>query len=221
MISNNELTLSSNNRYFLHTPVQCNDENGKRQSQSILIDNITDNSLWNMNTEKLKCSLLSSSSQQYATQKGSSSLSSMNTEKCRNVSVYADANKQNIISGYISFDDYTNINPAAILNAPGAAPLTPGSTPLTPGSTPLTPGPSPSPAPMSPGATPAPTQNLGVALNNYLNPKPSPGGSPGGIPTEGFSVMQMDPFSIFRFYFISLFVIFIYILHRMSKKLLR
>jgi len=109
MISKNELTLSSNNRYFLHTPVQCTDENGKRQTQSILIDNITDNSLWNMNTEKLKCSLLSSSSQQYTKisqinvdKKDDSSLPSANTEKCRNVSVYADANKKNVISGYIS-----------------------------------------------------------------------------------------------------------------------
>jgi len=235
MISNNELTLSANNRYFLHTPVQCNDENGKRQTQSILIDNITDNSLWNMNTEKLKCSLLSSSSQQYtsvnqisADQNGSSSLSSMNTEKCRSVSVYADASKNKVISGYITLDDYKNLDPSAVLKTPGSMPLAPGATPeptqnqvnLTPNATSvLTPGPATGASPsLTPGASPSLT----------------PVASPGPSPKEGFStlidetdLLETNAFhkiknnSIIRFYFISLFVIFIYILHRMSKKLIR
>jgi len=234
MISNNEITLSANNRYFLHTPVQCNDENGKRQTQSVLIDNITDGSLWNMNTEKLKCSLLSSSPQQYtsvnqisAAQKGAS-LSSGNIEQCRSVSVYADANKKKVISGYITLDDYKNLDPSAVLNAPGSMPLTPSA--VTPGPTPPPPGPST----MTPGPSPAPTQNLGQFLNDYLNPKPSPAGSPAGTQKEGFStlinetdLLETNAFhkiknnSIIRFYFVSLLVIFIYILHRISKKLLR
>ena len=240
MISNNELTLSANNRYFLHTPVQCNDENGKRQTQSVLIDNITDGSLWNMNTEKLKCSLLSSSPQQYASinqisaEKKGASLSSGNIEQCRSVSVYADASKKKVISGYITLDDYKKVDPAAVLNTPGTIPLTPGTIPLTPGTIPgptqnpgnptsnavpvLTPGASPS---LTPGTTPGPTTGASPSL--------TPGTTPGANPKEGFSTLinETNAFhkiknnSIIRFYFVSLFVLFIYILHRMSKKLIR
>lgn len=223
MINNNQLTISENNRYFLHTPIQCIDENEKMQTQSVLIDNISDNSLWNANTEKLKCSLLSSSAQQYtninqisAAKKGAS-LSSANKEQCRSVSVYADKTKKNIISGYITLDDYKNLDPVAVLNSPGSA---------SNGSPGASPGSSPSASPSaSPGASPgaSPEKSLGESLN------PSPGGST----TETFStltnetdLLKTNAFhkikndSIVRFYFISLLVIFIYIIYRICKKML-
>jgi hypothetical protein len=212
-ITNNELTLSADNRYFLHTPVQCTDENGKLQTQSVLIDNISDNSLWNMNTEKLKCSLLSTSSQQYssvnqiAAEKKGASLSSASTEKCRSVSVYADVDKKNVISGYITLDDYKNVNPSAVLNSPGASP---GSIPLSPGAAP------------------------GAISSKTISPSPSPTVStnPGKISTtEQFSTLinendlletnayyKIKNNSVLRFYFISLFVIFVYILHKIYCK---
>lgn len=225
-ISNNELILSANNRYFLHTPIQCTDENGKLQSQSILIDNISDNSLWNMNTEKLKCSLLDTTTNQMSSEKQGTPLSSGDTQKCRSVSVYADADQQKVISGHISLDDYKNVNPIAVLNTPGQRPSkSPVISPV------LSPGPTPGPIP-TPGATPAPTQNLGSALNNYLNPMPSPGPSPGALSAENFETLMNEPDlihsnvfhkirnnSVLRFYFISLFIIIVYILHRMCKKI--
>jgi len=236
MINNNELTLSKDNRYFLHTPVQCIDENGKLQTQSVLIDNITDNSLWNMNTEKLKCSLLSTSINQMSVAKKGDSLSSANTEKCRSVSVYTDATKNEIISGYITLEDYKNLDPVAVLNSSGAKPLAPGSIPLAPGSMPLAPGSIPlapgsiplapgsmplapgGPQSPTPGATPEPTQNLGDSLNNYLNPS-TENFSTSTNETNAFHKIRNN--SVLRFYFISLLVIFIYILYRIYNKMFR
>ena len=198
MISNNELTLSSKNRYFLHTPVQCKDEKGNLQKQSVLIDNITDNSMWDMNTQKLKCSLLQTSPQYKtinqinASQKGES-LPSAETEMCRNVSVYADENKSKIISGYISLDDYKNVSTNAIAKSPGSSPV------LSPGSS-L--GLSQS---LSPSAT---TENFSTLDFHNMQYEPS-------------FLSKIKNNSILRFYFVSLLIIAFYIIFRLFQKLQR
>jgi len=229
-ISNNELTLSTTGRYFLHTPAQCLDENKKAQFQSILIDNITDNSMWNMNNQKLKCSLLNASSQLKPMASNTNSLPSGDMENCRMVSVYTDTSKQNVISGYVTLDDYKNISPIAVVNpstpGPSESPAPMTTTPMTPGPSPMTPGPSPT----APGETPAPTKSIGQQIDDYIKSGSAPG------PSEPFTILSsaydddkhsMDTSFLYkvttdsplRFYIISIFVIFVYILYRLVQKM--
>jgi len=228
-ISNNELTLSTTGRYFLHTPAQCLDENKKAQPQSILIDNITDNSMWNMNNQKLKCSLLNASSQLKPAASNTNSLPSGDMENCRKVSVYTDASKKNVISGYVTLDDYKNISPIAVVNPPTPGPSeSPGSITTEPVVT--TPPMTTEPIPTSPGATPEPTKSTGEIIDNYLK------SGNASIPPEKFTLLSnaydddydsMDTSFLYkvktdsplRFYIISIFVIFVYILYRLVQKM--
>jgi hypothetical protein len=107
--------------------------------------------------------------------------------------------------------------------------------PLAPGATPE---PTQNQVNLTPNATsvltPGPATGASPSLTPGASPSLTPVASPGPSPKEGFStlidetdLLETNAFhkiknnSIIRFYFISLFVIFIYILHRMSKKLIR
>jgi hypothetical protein len=120
--SSNEIKMKDKNRYFIHTNTQCKDLNGKSQYQSILINNISDDTLWKKYNSSLMYSSSMTSSQsaganrmrQLLSNMGADSLASM--DKCRGVAVYTDSTKSKTIRGYVSLSDYNNLDPSVINN---------------------------------------------------------------------------------------------------------
>jgi hypothetical protein len=114
----NELSLKEKSRYFIHTNTKCKDSNGDLQNQSILIDNISDDTLWQKYNKGLMCSSTTSDytgsnrMRELLSNIGATSLSTM--DECRGVAVYTDASKSKTIRGYVSKADYENMDPSII-----------------------------------------------------------------------------------------------------------
>jgi len=188
----NELTVAGNNRYFIHTNVLCKDVNGNIQKQSILIDNIADDTLWQKYNQSLMYSSAMTSSQsaganrmrELLTTAGGDSLTNMDT--CRGVAIYTDSNKSKTIKGYISQSDYNNLDPAIIDND----------------QTKLMNAASQNKSP-SPAGSPGKKEGFSSITNVYDNEKP---------------YAAMETTIVTKFYLVSIGVILLYILFRLYEK---
>ena len=184
----NELSLKEKSRYFIHTNTKCKDKNGDLQNQSILIDNISDDTLWQKYNKGLMCSSTTSDytgsnrMRELLSNIGATSLSTM--DECRGVAVYTDASKSKTIRGYVSNTDYENMDPS-IINDEQSKTMNASASSNTP---------APSPVKIEPFST---------LHTIYDHEKPW---------------AAMENSIVTKFYFISISVILLYILFRLFEK---
>lgn len=185
----NELLLKEKSRYFIHTNTKCKDiTNGDLQNQSILIDNISDDSLWQKYNKGLMCSSTTSDytgsnrMRELLSNVGATSLSTM--DECRSVSVYTDASKSKTIRGYVSKADYENMDPSIINNEQSKTMNSSVSS-------------------NTPAPSPVAIENFSTLHTVYDDEK-------------SYAVMENN--IVTKFYFISISVILLYILFRLYEK---
>jgi len=185
----NELSLKEKSRYFIHTNTKCKDANGDLQNESILIDNISDDTLWQKYNKGLMCSSTTSDyagsnrMRELLSNIGATSLSTMN--ECRGVSVYTDASKSKTIRGYVSKMDYENMDPS-IINDEQSKTM------------------SASVSSNTPAPSPNNSENFSTMHTIYDHEKP-------------WAAIENN--IVTKFYFISISVILLYILFRLYEKL--
>jgi|LauGreDrversion4_1035100.scaffolds.fasta_scaffold20233_5 hypothetical protein len=188
----NELTVSGNNRYFIHTNVLCKDTNGNKQMQSILINNIADDTLWQTYNKGMMYSSTMTTSQstganrmrELLTSAGGDSVTKVDT--CRGVAIYTDSKKTKTIKGYLSQSDYNNLDPSIINN---------DQTKLMNAAFEV-------PAP-TPAGNPQKKEGFSQMSNVYDDEKP-------------YSVLETN--IVTKFYVVSIVVILLYILFRLYEK---
>jgi hypothetical protein len=187
----NELTISENGRYFIHTNVKCKDIAGNLRDQSILIDNISDDTLWQKYNKGLMYSSTMTSSQfaganrlrELLTSAGAESTASMDV--CRGVAVYTDSKKTKTIRGYIAQSDYDNLDPGIINHEQTAL-----------------------------------TNSLNASLNaSPAGPPKKEGFSPiTHVYDDEKPYVALENNIVTKFYFVSIAVILLYILFRLYEK---
>jgi hypothetical protein len=111
---NNEITITNNNRNFIHTNIQCKDDNGETQNLSVLINNISDDSTWQSYKSNMSLTPTVTSTtglnQLFEILKSNGTNSVGTMEKCKGVSVYTDSTKTKSIKGYILENDFKNLD---------------------------------------------------------------------------------------------------------------